>query len=173
VFFGALAEVVFFFSIVALALQVHSVSLSDILSPANTYSLVPTALVVGSMFVVLLTENSRIPVDDPCTHLELTMIHEVMVLDHGGPDLGIIEYGSAVKLWVFSAVLAQLFMPLSSSGGIFLNVVSTVIGIFIISIAIGAVECGMARLKFLHVPRLLVGSAAISVLAIVLVAIGR
>lgn len=173
VFFGALAEVVFFLCIVALALQVHSVSLNDILSPANTYLLVPTLLIVGNMFIVLLTENSRIPVDDPCTHLELTMIHEVMVLDHGGPDLGIIEYGSAIKLWVFSAVLAQLFMPLSSSSGIFLNVILTIVGIFIISIVIGAVECGMARLKFLHVPRLLVGSAAISVLAIILVAVGQ
>jgi len=169
-FYGALSEIVFFFSVVALAAQVHSVSLTDILSPANSYALVPTILVVGCMFVVTLAENARIPVDDPNTHLELTMIHEVMVLDHGGPDLALIEYGSAVKLWVFSAVLAQLFMPISSAS-LVAGVISNVIGIFLIVIAIGAVECGMARLKFLHVPRLLVGAAAISALAILLAVI--
>ncbi len=58
------------------------------------------------LFLLLLVENCRIPVDDPNTHLELTMIHEVMVLDHSGPNLAYILYGSALKLWLFAALLA-------------------------------------------------------------------
>ena len=60
-------------------------------------------LILVSWFVVLLVENSRIPFDDPNTHLELTMIHEVMVLDHSGPAFGLILYGAAIKLFVFAA----------------------------------------------------------------------
>ena len=63
------------------------------------------ALVLLSWFILLLAENSRVPFDDPNTHLELTMIHEVMVLDHGGPDLAFILYGAALKLWIFAALL--------------------------------------------------------------------
>ena len=65
-------------------------------------------LIAGALLVVLLTESSRIPVDDPNTHLELTMIHEVMVLDHGGPDFAMILYGAALKLWIMSALLAGI-----------------------------------------------------------------
>ena len=60
-----------------------------------------------SWFIVLLAENSRIPFDDPNTHLELTMIHEVMVLDHGGPAFGMILYGAALKLFVLSALVIR------------------------------------------------------------------
>src|SRR5208282_1260977 len=70
------------------------------------------ALVLVSWFIVLLAENSRIPFDDPNTHLELTMIHEVMVLDHSGPAFGMILYGAALKLFVFSALIVRLAFPL-------------------------------------------------------------
>jgi formate hydrogenlyase subunit 4 len=65
-------------------------------------------LIAGALLAVLLTESSRIPVDDPNTHLELTMIHEVMVLDHSGPDFAMILYGASLKLWIMSALLAGL-----------------------------------------------------------------
>ena len=70
-----------------------------------------------ALFVVLLAENSRIPVDDPNTHLELTMVHEVMVLDHSGPDLGFILYGGAIKLFVIGALLVHLLLPMPAGGG--------------------------------------------------------
>ena len=70
-------------------------------------------LVAAGLFVVMLAENCRVPVDDPNTHLELTMIHEVMVLDHGGPALGFIFYGAAVKLFVFAAMLTRLILPIN------------------------------------------------------------
>src|SRR5205807_7463460 len=69
------------------------------------------ALVLLSWFIVLLAENSRIPFDDPNTHLELTMIHEVMVLDHSGPAFGMILYGAALKLFIFMALIARLAIP--------------------------------------------------------------
>ncbi len=60
-------------------------------------------LTIAGLGVVFLAENARIPVDDPTTHLELTMIHEVMVLDHGGPDFAMIQYAAALKMWLLGA----------------------------------------------------------------------
>ena len=71
-------------------------------------------MVLLSWFIVLLAENCRIPFDDPNTHLELTMIHEVMVLDHSGPAFGMILYGAALKLFVFGALVVRLAFPFST-----------------------------------------------------------
>jgi formate hydrogenlyase subunit 4 len=71
-------------------------------------------MIAVSLFAILLAENARIPVDDPNTHLELTMIHEVMVLDHSGPDLAYILYSAALKLWVMSALLIGMILPVRS-----------------------------------------------------------
>jgi formate hydrogenlyase subunit 4 len=73
----------------------------------------PMLFVVIALFIILLTENSRVPVDDPATHLELTMIHEVMVLDHSGPDFGFIELGSFCKLFFYASIVARLIIPLN------------------------------------------------------------
>src|SRR5205807_2809718 len=81
--------------------------------PRSAASLV---LVMAALFVVLLAENSRIPFDDPNTHLELTMVHEVMVLDHGGPLLGAILYGAALKLFLFCALVVGIAAPLGAIG---------------------------------------------------------
>jgi len=67
-------------------------------------------LVAVSFFIVMLAENSRIPFDDPNTHLELTMVHEVMVLDNSGPDFAMITYGAALKLWVFGSLIVNLLL---------------------------------------------------------------
>ncbi len=88
-------------------------------------------MILISWFVVLLVENCRIPFDDPNTHLELTMIHEVMVLDHSGPAFGLILYGAAMKLFVFAALIVRLAVPVQSGyaivdWGVFL--VGTVVG---------------------------------------------
>jgi formate hydrogenlyase subunit 4 len=73
----------------------------------------PMLFVVLALFIVLLTENSRVPVDDPATHLELTMIHEVMVLDHSGPDFAFIELGSFLKLFFYSTMVSRLICPVT------------------------------------------------------------
>ena len=125
-------------------------------------------LAASALFIVLLTENARIPVDDPTTHLELTMIHEVMVLDHSGPDFAMILYGSAIKLWIFGTLLAGILVPVRS--GIFLlDGAATLAGIFLLAIGIGVIESSMARLRLLRVPQLLSGAGVLAILAIVLV----
>jgi formate hydrogenlyase subunit 4 len=125
-------------------------------------------LIAGALMVVLLTESSRIPVDDPNTHLELTMIHEVMVLDHSGPDLAMILYGASLKLWILSALLAGIFLPVRS-GRPLVDAVAAIGGIFLIALAIGVIESSLARLRLLRVPQLLTGAGAFAVLALMLV----
>src|SRR5437016_9453081 len=102
----------------------------------------PLALVAIALLVVFLAENGRIPVDDPATHLELTMIHEVMGLDHCGPDLALIEYGSAVKLLVTSALLVGVVAPAAVG-----HPVAMTAGAVVVALGIGVVESTMARLR--------------------------
>ena len=119
--FSALSEPVLFLCLLTLvgvgsALGMHdALSLSGMLGgrPAHEWLLgrAELLLVPVVFFVLLLVENSRIPVDDPTTHLELTMIHEVMILDHSGPSLSFIEYGAALKLWFFAALPAGILVP--------------------------------------------------------------
>ena len=125
-------------------------------------------LIAGALLAVLLTESSRIPVDDPTTHLELTMIHEVMVLDHSGPDFAMILYGAALKLWIMSALLAGVLVPVRS-GRPLVDAAAAIGGIFVVAVVIGIIESSMARLRLLRVPQLLTGAGAFSVLALMLV----
>ena len=127
-------------------------------------------LTAGAAFVVLLAENARIPVDDPTTHLELTMIHEVMVLDHSGPDLAFIEYGSALKLWCFGGLTWPSCSVAASRGqagwgrGPWLRAG----GHGLCRDHGGVVESIMARLRLSRVPQLLVAALAMSALALAL-----
>jgi formate hydrogenlyase subunit 4 len=126
----------------------------------------PLLLALGALFVVLLAENARVPVDDPNTHLELTMIHEVMVLDHGGPDFALIQYASALKLWAGSALIVSL-LPFRT-GSAWGDLACFVAGMCALGILVGVVESFLARLKMSRVPQLLVGAMALAVLALVL-----
>jgi formate hydrogenlyase subunit 4 len=123
-------------------------------------------LVFLSWFIVLLAENCRIPFDDPNTHLELTMIHEVMVLDHSGPALGMIQYGAALKLFVFAALIVRLVMPFSGSPA--LDWASFLAGIVLVSVVVGIVESVMARLRLVHIPTLLVAACLLSAFGVIL-----
>ena len=125
-------------------------------------------LVIISWFIVLLAENCRVPFDDPNTHLELTMIHEVIVLDHGGPALAMILYGATIKLLIFSALVLRLVMPWNNDGGpldwiVFLG---SALGL---AVAVGIVESVMARLRLLDIPKLLVAAGVLSAFGLVLV----
>jgi formate hydrogenlyase subunit 4 len=124
-------------------------------------------LVAIALVILLLAENARIPVDDPNTHLELTMIHEVMVLDHSGPDFGFILYGAALKLWLFAAVIVGLILP-AFFGNLWLDLGVVVLGVFAIGVLVGIVESCMARLRLLHVSHLLLGSAALVSVALIM-----
>src|SRR5262249_45821996 len=117
--FAALAEPALFLALAMICVPARSVSFAGAFAAlpwASWGAAHPAYLVaVVALFVVLLAENARIPVDDPATHLELTMIHEVMVLDHSGPDFATIVYGTAVKLFVMGALLAHLILPIDDS----------------------------------------------------------
>ena len=119
-----------------------------------------------ALFIVMLAECSRIPIDDPNTHLELTMIHEVMVLDHGGPDLAFILYGSAIKMWLLGTLIAGLLLPVTN--WLLLDVFLSLTLLFLMAVLVGVVESVMARLRMVRVPQLLAGATTLAILALVL-----
>ncbi len=170
--FSALAEPAFLLGLAAVARATGSLSLHGMISSVSialwTHMGAALALVAVVLLVVLLTESARIPVDDPNTHLELTMIHEVMVLDHSGPDLAFILYGAAVKLWLLSALLVGLVIPIRS-GNPWLDGAAVLAGMLCCGVMIGVIESSMARLRLLRVPQLLVGAGVLAALALVLV----
>jgi formate hydrogenlyase subunit 4 len=170
--FSALAEPSLLLGLAAVSYKTGAYSLSDMLGSVSGLmwagELPALAMVAITLLAVLLAENARIPIDDPNTHLELTMIHEVMVLDHSGPDLGFILYASSLKLWVMSAVLVGIVVPVHT-GSLWLDCSAALAGIFVLAVLVGVIESVMARLRLLRVPQLLVGAGAISVIALVLV----
>lgn len=125
------------------------------------------ALLAAAIIIVFLTENCRIPVDDPNTHLELTMIHEVMALDHSGPELGLILYSAALKFWVLGALFVGIVMPVNT-GNMLLNEIVFLTGMIMLGVFVGVIESIMARLNLLKVPQFLISAMAISVLAFIL-----
>ena len=171
VMFSILVEPTLFLGLFALSRLSHSLSLSGILyaSGVTGWIIGAPALVAGALFVLYLAENSRIPIDDPVTHLELTMIHEVMVLDHSGPDFGLVQYGSALKLWLFGALFVGVFSPDLTEAGVWIREGYAIAGMVLLPITVGIVESSMARLRLLKVPQLLVGASALSILATILV----
>jgi len=127
----------------------------------RTWLAAAPSLLLGaaSLFVVSLAETSRVPVDDPLTHLELTMIHEVMVLDHSGPDLALVLYAGALKMALFGslvvrALVAGAAVPAPLALGLLLP------GLVVYAAVVGGVESVMARLRMNHVPQLLVAASA-------------
>jgi formate hydrogenlyase subunit 4 len=169
--FACLAEPALFLGLIVLARLAGSLQLTSLLgtSVASHWltASAPLALVLLSWFIILLAENSRIPFDDPNTHLELTMIHEVMVLDHSGPALGMILYGSALKLFVFTALVVRLALPVTT-GHAWLDWPMFVAATLVVAVLVGVVESNTARLRMTHVPLLLVASCLLSTFGVVL-----
>jgi formate hydrogenlyase subunit 4 len=157
--FACLSEAAVLLGLLVLVRLSGSFSLTPmLLAPLAHRPEAPVLLAAAGLFVVLLAENSRIPVDDPNTHLELTMIHEVMVLDHSGPLLGLINYGSAVKLFILSALVLHLLIPfhIGIAAADWLLFGAEMIAM---SVVIGMVESFMARLQMRHVPTLLAAAS--------------
>ena len=169
--FASMAEPALFLCLVVLARATGSLSLSGMLGPglATAWSGAAPALLLSAiaLFVVALAENSRIPVDDPGTHLELTMIHEVMVLDHSGPDLAFILYGASIKFFLFGALFVRLVLDLRVQG-IWAAEAAFVAGLVGYAVLVGLVESFLARLRLNRVPQMLVGASVLSVFALVL-----
>ncbi|HPX41936.1 MAG TPA: NADH-quinone oxidoreductase subunit H, partial [Candidatus Hydrogenedentes bacterium] len=170
VWFSTLAEPALLLGLAALGRSAGSLSLSGLLTAgaADPAAAVPVmVLVAAALVVVLLAENARIPVDDPNTHLELTMIHEVMVLDHSGPDFAFILYGAALKLWVLGSLLIHVVAPVRT-GHAGLDIAAALCAMAGLGVLVGIIESCMARLRLVRVPRLLMGAVVLSALAFVL-----
>jgi formate hydrogenlyase subunit 4 len=171
--FACLAEPALFLALLVLARASGTLSLSEMLGPhlATVWGTAGAALaaVFVSLCVVLLVENCRIPFDDPNTHLELTMIHEVMVLDHGGPALGLILYGASVKLFLFAALVVGVAVPFGALDP-WLAWLVLAGALCAVAVAIGVLESVMARLRLLQIPTLLVAASLMSAFGVVLLA---
>jgi formate hydrogenlyase subunit 4 len=127
----------------------------------------PLLFVVIAFFIVLLAENARVPVDDPATHLELTMIHEVMVLDHSGPDFALIELGAFCKLFFYSTIVARLICPFNS-GHPMADIGMFGATLLVVYAAIGVMESVMARYRMDIVPKFILTSFALAFFATVI-----
>jgi formate hydrogenlyase subunit 4 len=127
----------------------------------------PMLFIVIAFFIILLTENARVPVDDPATHLELTMIHEVMVLDHSGPDFGLIEMGAFLKMFFYAAIVSRLIFPFEL-GHAAANLAMFSLSVLIVYVAVGVVESIMARYRMDLVPKFVLTSFALAFFATVI-----
>lgn len=149
--YAVLAEIGIITAILTLVVQSGSIALSSMFEPLPGPG---AALLAVGLFIILLAENCRVPFDDPNTHLELTMIHEVMVLDHSGPPFALILHGASVKLLLFSALLTQAVLPLAELP-LLASMAALILGVFLVTVAVGLVESLTARLAFRRVPLLL------------------
>lgn len=171
-FFGTLAEASIFAILILFYRMNGALSFTEYFCGPTPISLTGNAgalllLVIVSLFMILLTENSRVPVDDPATHLELTMIHEVMILDHSGPDLALIELGAYYKLFFYSSFITLLICPLNPAFGL-LNLPIFFSVLTLVYVAVGVVESAMARFKMNLVPKFILTSCTLVFFAAIL-----
>lgn len=124
-------------------------SLTNIIQSSGTIGYLIILFAVLALGIMLLTEGCRVPVDDPTTHLELTMIHEVMILDNCSSELAMISWGAYMKMFLLSCLISNLILPTGSS--LLASVGLILLSLFIISVLIGTIESAIARLRMTHV----------------------
>jgi formate hydrogenlyase subunit 4 len=162
--YAVLAEAALMTAILSLSMRTGSVQFAAMLGqPAGAGAV----LLAAGLFAVLLSENCRVPFDDPSTHLELTMIHEVMVLDHSGPPLAAILHGASLKLLLFSVLLCEAVLPLGRLGPAEAGA-ALAAGVALVTVAVGLVESFMARFAFRRVPLLLTSAFLLCLFALLL-----
>jgi formate hydrogenlyase subunit 4 len=169
--FASFAEPALLLALAALARATQGFSITT-MSAAVTTGLwlahgPALTLLAATLAIVHLAENCRIPVDDPTTHLELTMVHEAMVLDHGGPDLGLILWAAAVKFWVLASLIVDLVVPVRT-GSPAVDAGAALLGMVGVAVATGVVESAMARLRLVRIPQLLVAASSLAALGAIL-----
>ncbi|MBR1617361.1 NADH-quinone oxidoreductase subunit H [bacterium] len=171
--FSTIVEPAFFIamgSITALCNATNFINLKLILDNAGIYGILIIVCAIITLFIMLLVEGCRVPVDDPATHLELTMIHEVMILDNSGIDLALITWASMIKMFLISSLIASLIIPLG------LSLTASVLGflgiIFLISIIIGTLESSIARIRMTHIFEFIFIMSITSLLILIFVTYG-
>lgn len=162
--YAVLAEAAIIAAVLSLCVQTGSTSLSTMLAPTSGAGAV---LLSAGLFLVLLAENCRVPFDDPNTHLELTMIHEVMVLDHSGPPLAVILHGAAMKLLLFALLLTQAVLPIGTLSGA-ASAGALAGGVLLVTVGVGFVESLLARLAFRRVPLFLITAFLLCLFALLM-----
>lgn len=174
---ASLAEGGLIFALLVLAIIAHSTNLTTISTAISSLPLVsfaPVILAFLGFFIILLAENTRFPFDNPATHLELTMIHEAMILEYSGKRLALVEWAAANKFFIFLSLASNLFFPWGIAHSLTLSTVLIAIGILllkalIISTAIAVIESSMAKYRFFRLPDLLFVSLILSIIALGLI----
>ncbi|HEX7511258.1 MAG TPA: NADH-quinone oxidoreductase subunit H [Chitinivibrionales bacterium] len=171
---SALAEGGLLFSLLTLALIGGSTDLfciANAIGAAYTPLILPILLAFSGFFIVLLCETKRYPFDNPSTHLELTMIHEAMILEYSGKRLALMEWAAANKLLIFVSLGANLFFPWGiarsiDGAAIFFGLLFFILKAVLFYVSIAAIESGMAKFRFFRLPDLLMVAFILNVIAI-------
>jgi formate hydrogenlyase subunit 4 len=173
---AALAEPAMMLAVFTVAIGANSTSLSEVarVAAGNTWQFLAPAqmLACAAMFVVLIAETGRIPVDNPATHLELTMIHEAMILEYSGPYLGLIEWGASMKQLLLMTLLINCFLPFGlhagwSWDGVAISLAYLLLKLLILACAIVLVETTNAKMRLFRVPELLAVAFTLGALALI------
>ena len=171
---AALAEPALMLGLFTSALAAGSLDLGAVVRGALTPGALfrpSDILALSGLFVVLIAETGRIPVDNPATHLELTMIHEAMVLEYAGPDLALVEWASALKELLYITLLIDLFIPFGiattiAPGPVAIAAVAWVAKVFVFGVVITLVETTNAKLRLFRVPELVAVSLGLGFIAL-------
>jgi len=128
-------------------------------------------LAAVALWIVVVAEAGRLPVDNPSTHLELTMIHEATILEYAGRDLAMVELSSAMRLAILLGLWANLFLPwgvatTAAPGALVVGIVSLVVKVGLLGVVLSVSEVLMAKWRLFRVPELLAGSFLFGVLAV-------
>ncbi|MBI3733416.1 MAG: NADH-quinone oxidoreductase subunit H [Chloroflexi bacterium] len=172
---AAIAEPTIALAIFGLGLRAGSTNLGHIVTQtlANPSAAISPGhlLAFAALFIVMLAETGRLPVDNPATHLELTMIHEAMILEYSGRYLALIEWASWLKLLVFFTLLSNLFVPWGVATALTplalaVSIGTLIVKLAVLAVAIALIETHVAKLRLFRVPELLGVSFVLALLAV-------
>jgi formate hydrogenlyase subunit 4 len=173
---AALVEPTILLAVFALSVPGHSANLAAIVSATadNPGQLVSpgSLLAFVALAIVIIAETGRLPVDNPSTHLELTMIHEAMVLEYAGPRLALVEWASGMRLTVLLGLIANLFLPWGVAGAdpsvlaILIGLLAITVKVAVLAGLLAAGEVFIAKLRYFRIPELLAGSFLLALLAV-------
>jgi formate hydrogenlyase subunit 4 len=173
---AALVEPSILMAVFALSIPAHSSNLSTIVTAAATHpgrvATPAAALALVALAIVILAETGRLPIDNPSTHLELTMIHEAMTLEYSGPQLALLEWAAGMRLVVLLGLLANLFLPFGVAGAhstlplTLVALAAITAKVLLLAAGLAAGEVFLAKLRLFRVPELLAGSFLLGLLAV-------
>jgi formate hydrogenlyase subunit 4 len=173
--FAALVEPTVLLSIYALSLPAGTSALAEIVrarrGDLSTLLNPVSILAIAALVVVVIAETGRLPVDNPSTHLELTMVHEAMILESGGRDLGWLEFGSWLRLTALLGLAVNLAVPWAvasdaSPEALAIGIAASTVKLLVAGAALAAVEVFLAKLRLFRVPELLAGSFVLAFLSV-------